>query len=77
MKRLTRISLGLGLIFLGLLGFIFPNLQAVLLLILGTLVLWSDVQRLLRFLDSIEKYFPGSSDRLQRLRQSLVEAKMH
>ncbi len=69
MKPLTRISLGIGLIFLGLLGFIFPTLQALLLLTLGTLILWSDIQNLLRMLDSIEKYFPGSKDQVQRIRQ--------
>ena len=75
MKRLTRITLGVVLIILALMGFIFPRLQALLLLILGILVLWSDIQNVLRLLDSIEKYFPGSRDRVQRLRQSLVEQK--
>jgi hypothetical protein len=31
----------------------------------------------LRLLDSIEKHFPGSSDRVQRLRQSFVDGKIN
>lgn len=74
MKRLTRISLGMGLLFLGLFGFIFPTLQALCLIALGTLVLWSDIQNVLKLLESIEKHFPKSSDRVQRLRQSFIKS---
>jgi len=77
MNRFKRVSLGIGSIFLGLLGFIFPTLQALLLLALGTLILWSDVQNLLRLIDSIEKQFPGSSGPVQRFRQSFVRSEIN
>jgi uncharacterized membrane protein HdeD (DUF308 family) len=71
MKRFWRVLLGFMLIFLGLLGFIFPTLQAFLLLVVGTLVLWSDIQSVLNLLNSFEKHFPRSKDHVQQLKNFL------
>jgi len=74
LKRLLRLSLGILLLVLGLLGLVLPVLQGWLFLALAFLVLSIDIPFLARYVEAIEGRFPSLRHPLQKLRRFLAGA---
>ena len=72
MKRLLRLTLGLVLLVLGLLGLVLPVLQGWLFLALAALVLSVDLPFLARIVDAIERRYPSLRHPLQKFRRFLA-----
>ncbi len=71
MRRVLRISLGIGSIILGIVGLVVPVLQGWLFLALGALLLSVDIPLFDRVVTWIEKKFPRVKKPLERLRNYL------
>ncbi len=67
MKRILKISLGILLILLGLIGLFLPILQGILFLLLGTLILSSESKRVRRLMALIRLRYPKQYEKSRQL----------
>ena len=67
MKRILKISLGILLILLGLIGLFLPILQGILFLLLGTLILSSESKRVRRLMALIRLRYPRHYEKSRQL----------
>jgi len=67
MKRILKISLGILLILLGLIGLFLPILQGILFLLLGTLILSSESKRVRRLTALLRLRYPKQYEKSRQL----------
>ncbi len=67
MKRILKISLGILLILLGLIGLFLPILQGILFLLLGTLILSSESKRVRRLTALLRLRYPKQYEKTRQL----------
>ncbi len=67
MKRILKISLGILLILLGLIGLFLPILQGILFLLLGTLILSSESKRVRRLMAVLRLRYPKQYEKTRQL----------
>ena len=67
MKRILKISLGILLILLGLIGLFLPILQGILFLLLGTLILSSESKRVRRLMALLRLRYPKQYEKSRQL----------
>jgi len=67
MKRILKISLGILLILLGLIGLFLPILQGILFLLLGTLILSSESKRVRRLMALLRLRYPKQYEKTRQL----------
>jgi uncharacterized membrane protein YbaN (DUF454 family) len=67
MKRIVKITLGIFLILLGIVGLFLPILQGILFLLLGTLLLSSESKRVRRLTALIQLRYPKQYEKAIQL----------
>lgn len=67
MKRILKISVGMLLILLGIVGLFLPILQGILFLLLGTLILSSESKRVRRLMALLRLRYPKQYEKTRQL----------